>query len=600
MLINQNILLINGLEVCGKLLDEGELERATSYMSIILLPLVVNAKPYCIGIYSVGKGHDANQLQDVHNMIQIGGRRTGVRVISNPGDGDSVLRSTQWTIFTCKRNISWLTEMYIPLDVFFSSNGSTPAIGMQDLPHNIKKLRNQLTMTETRCLVLGLDIDRESELTMRWDYVFQLFGKYPEVMKDSSLSGLLVSDRSDPSLVADIACLYRLFLHEGYNALGMYLKAIQFLTESFYDKDLTPEEKVYRAWWSKTFFVVWYEKVPSRELFISMKTFQDVICCCDGLILYMVMLRRYFPDADVLPHLFTSDQCEQAFAFVRIGRYSGRRTNIDCITLAEGLACRNKTYELSVRVEDVTQCAHTRGRRILRKPVPKPGETAMLVEKRDQQPHKGSSLNEQTLKNAMKKGTKECIAECRALNLDFFVDTAFEDAVETPMSNNAIKDVMFNEPVNVHEEDDDYEPEYDGSDADDDPGNEGEECSTSSPYINTTMGRMHIKTAERMFLNGGGLHNVAQSRGTRNSTKKYRFDKNSYTNFLVSSECCKDAIKKGKKVRLPTYRDRKKHVKGMARFVSRNLTPTKFACRHHYPDATVWIWSGGSYVRCTL
>jgi hypothetical protein len=111
---------------------------------------------------------------------------------------------------------------------------------------------------------------------------------------------------------------------------------------------------------------------------------------------------------------------------------------------------------------------------------------------------------------------------------------------------------------------------------------------------------MHIKTAERMFLNGGGLHNVAQSRGTRNSTKKYRFDKNSYTNFLVSSECCKDAIKKGKKVRLPTYRDRKKHVKGMARFVSRNLTPTKFACRHHYPDATVWIWSGGSYVRCTL
>ena len=149
---------------------------------------------------------------------------------------------------------------------------------------------------------------------MRWYYVFELFENC------SSLSALVISDRQDPSLVADIACLYKRFIYEGYHALGMYLKAVQYLTESFYHQNMTPEEKLYRAWWAKTFFVVWYEKAPSSQYFISRKTYHDVICGCDGLILYMIMLRRYFPDSFVLPYLFTSYQCEQAFAFVRIGR----------------------------------------------------------------------------------------------------------------------------------------------------------------------------------------------------------------------------------------------------------------------------------------
>jgi hypothetical protein len=56
--------------------------------------------------------------------------------------------------------------------------------------------------------------------------VFELFEKRPELLAESSLSALLVSDKQDPSLVIDISALYKHFLDAGYSALGMYLKAI--------------------------------------------------------------------------------------------------------------------------------------------------------------------------------------------------------------------------------------------------------------------------------------------------------------------------------------------------------------------------------------
>ena len=72
---------------------------------------------------------------------------------------------------------------------------------------------------------------------MRWDFVFQLFGDNKEAMKHSTLSALLVSDKQDPALVGDITSLYKWFIKASFYALGLYLKAIQFLTECFYDKN---------------------------------------------------------------------------------------------------------------------------------------------------------------------------------------------------------------------------------------------------------------------------------------------------------------------------------------------------------------------------
>ena len=105
---------------------------------------------------------------------------------------------------------------------------------------------------------------REKELTLRWDYVFELFEKRPYLLQASSLSALIISDKQDPSLVIDISSLYKHFLEEGYHGLGMYLKSIFLLTEAFYDKTLTPQERMYRAWFCKTFLVTWDRNKKSQ------------------------------------------------------------------------------------------------------------------------------------------------------------------------------------------------------------------------------------------------------------------------------------------------------------------------------------------------
>ena len=69
------------------------------------------------------------------------------------------------------------------------------------------------------------------------------------------LMQLLVKDKQDPSLGqgADISCLYRHFPAECYSATGMYLEAIQLLVEAFYDNNMSPEKRMYQAWFAKTF-----------------------------------------------------------------------------------------------------------------------------------------------------------------------------------------------------------------------------------------------------------------------------------------------------------------------------------------------------------
>lgn len=123
---------------------------------------------------------------------------------------------------------------------------------------------------------------RERELVIRWDYVFEL-------------SGVNMTDKQDPSLVTDISRLYKHFLEQGYSATGMYLKCIQLLGESFMEKSLSPEERVYRAYYCKTFFVQWKKGITDTSQFISWQTFKDVCCCVDGLVMYLLLQKRSSP-----------------------------------------------------------------------------------------------------------------------------------------------------------------------------------------------------------------------------------------------------------------------------------------------------------------
>ena len=77
----------------------------------------------------------------------------------------------------------------------------------------------------------------------------------------------------------------------------MFLKALHYLCDAFLDKSLNLYERVYKAWWCKTFFVVWDLHESCPENFITTAAYRDIICSCDGIVLYLEMLRKKFPDA---------------------------------------------------------------------------------------------------------------------------------------------------------------------------------------------------------------------------------------------------------------------------------------------------------------
>lgn len=62
------------------------------------------------------------------------------------------------------------------------------------------------------------------------------------------------------------------------------------------------------------------------------------------------------------PQCLSSNHCEQAFCFCRIGRYKGRQSNISGSDLTEGLAKRNRSVEIDsmVNVLEPQPIAHSR------------------------------------------------------------------------------------------------------------------------------------------------------------------------------------------------------------------------------------------------
>ena len=161
---------IHSMEHTLELLDAGELARAKLYISIVLLPLIRNARPYALGMYAVTKGSDASSLLAAQREVVDACRQSGLKVIVLPGDGDATLRSLQWSNYFCKR-YDWLTQLLIPLDLFYDSYGENPIFPLQDPLHNIKKARNNIKRLETRILCIGVDKSRYTLYTLLISYL---------------------------------------------------------------------------------------------------------------------------------------------------------------------------------------------------------------------------------------------------------------------------------------------------------------------------------------------------------------------------------------------------------------------------------------------
>ena len=136
--VNPSGIIFNGMDTVLESFEDKAIARATSYNCIILLPLIPNARPYCIGMFSVCKGRDTDDLIHAHHRVCRIAKDCGIKIVTLPGDGDVTLRTLQWRDYSCDRGFNWLKNLSIPLQQQWD-RPPFPAPELQDPLHDLKK-----------------------------------------------------------------------------------------------------------------------------------------------------------------------------------------------------------------------------------------------------------------------------------------------------------------------------------------------------------------------------------------------------------------------------------------------------------------------------
>ena len=155
-----------------------------------------------------------------------------------------------------------------------------------------------------------------------------------------------------------------------------------------------------------TFFTLWGEhskKYNASENFITRQTFNDLITTANGLVLYFVDLVDH-PNAPIVPWFLSSDHNEQLFARIRIGQYSGRRTQIDSGRIPDAMGRFNRLLEVENTLDvecntNVFKTAHTRGKTLFTPSWSKHPDNLIVTEL-------GRSITLKKLIESLKKGSK--------------------------------------------------------------------------------------------------------------------------------------------------------------------------------------------------
>ena len=272
--------------------------------------------------------------------------------------------------------------------------------------------------------------------------------------------------------------------------------------------------------------------------------------------------------------------------------FMGLFGDVPPILLAYGCEKRNVRSELALP-DDTTSYAHSRGRSVLREEVPLPNET-WKKNKEEIKEWFGKEITTQGIKNAMERGTKALIDDARELNLPFLKVSEDEGV------------------TNLHGADEQMDPaELIDDDLDNSTEAEAETLVESeSATVNTsTFGRMNIRSAETLLLNGGRTNLGAKERAGRFYSDPYNVGSSETREYHSVKPCsCTSVIRKGDIVTLPQHdkdKDGKlQFCKGNVRFICTSYSvPLNFYCPDHFSKrgtVNVWLFSSNRYVRCTL
>ena len=338
----------------------------------------------------------------------------------------------------------------------------------------------------------------------------------------------------------------------------MYFKALHYLCAAFLDKSL---REGIQGLVVQDLFFVWNAHKSCPEEFVTTETYKDIICSCDGLVLYLEMLRKKFPDAVITTYFLGSDQNEQLYAFIRVSYSHGRSRNLDAITIAYGIERRNVWSELSI-TNDNSVIANTRGRSVLRPELKITGENE--IDELGIPPPgawKGSDIKLETLVQTMNKATRECIREGKERHLGVFVVEEDPDIRTGKKIALGSYRTLLQDDESSGEEDSEVEEEPVHLEFEDDSG--------PASIETKNYGTINFRAAETLLLNGGRSSISTKSRKSQFTGGVFGIEPD--IRLYRQNFCgCETAVERGDKMTLPTFANKNKVAKGEVRFLSYN------------------------------
>ena len=392
---------INGLENAKRMIKLDMISAASQMNIIVLTPLIDQSFNYCLLTHPIGNMFKSQDLEQVYADITSIAKDVFIKIISLAGDGDNRLRSLQWQKTNFPHEYIWITKEEFPVLNGLNKRGQIP---MQDLLHDLKKLRNNTKYLSTKILLFAdpqkVTLAERYTYAASWDIIVYMYENNVDFREQVSRSCIEVKDKQDPSLVTELCFTFQMFYNEGFHGMGLYLEMVYFLFTAFYDRSITPADRMMRASAVKTIISLWREEMNRLGVngihFVTLDTYKDVLIAAEGLIWYLLHCTRKVNQMNaIVPWFFTSDGCEQLFAWLRTGMRGGRHSNLDGEDITTGLSRRNKSLELDAAANHLLEptVARTRGKTLI--PVPNPKRLFL---------GKDTSVNE--LKDSLREGVE--------------------------------------------------------------------------------------------------------------------------------------------------------------------------------------------------
>ena len=306
--------LINGFSAVGQLEEDGQIQRASLANVMMLVPLIQDTFHYGLLTFPVGSFCDHKSLYELYVRIVQLARQLGINIVSLVGDGDPRLRKIQNTYSYHSTTSNFLThELVFPLILGFGRLWMD--IPMQDFLHCLKKLINQPKYISTKSMIMcsaaNLTTENRLQYAVGWELVYIAWDISDDFRDAVSRSAVILNDKQNPALAAELSYTYGIFYQLGFNSMGLYLECINLLMLSFLDRRLSPVERLTSVGCVKAVFQLWREaSIRERSLttqFITTQTFKDVICAIEGLIMYIFKLSVEYPDSDIVPWYYSSE-----------------------------------------------------------------------------------------------------------------------------------------------------------------------------------------------------------------------------------------------------------------------------------------------------